>query len=198
MTVQKSMTLNTNSNMTNDDFYAKLRLNKKVRSLLNSRWLWFAAAFFGFASDQAIKFAVTERMQLFESVPIFPSFNWVYVLNPGAAFSFLANAGGWQRYFFTIFAVVVSVVLLVMLWRGVSSKIESLAYALIIAGALGNAVDRVRIGAVVDYLDFYWRTWHWPAFNLADIWVVSAAMLLMLSAFQQTSASTPQKIKSSQ
>jgi signal peptidase II len=198
MTVQKSMTLNTNSNMTNDDFYAKLRLNKKVRSLLNSRWLWFAAAFFGFASDQAIKYAVTERMQLFESVPVFPSFNWVYVLNPGAAFSFLANAGGWQRYFFTIFAVVVSVVLLVMLWRGVSSKVESLAYALIIAGALGNAVDRVRIGAVVDYLDFYWRTWHWPAFNLADIWVVSAAMLLMLSAFQQTSASTPQKIKSSQ
>jgi signal peptidase II len=198
MTVQKSMTLNTNSNMTNDDFYAKLRLNKKVRSLLNSRWLWFAAAFFGFASDQAIKFAVTERMQLFESVPIFPSFNWVYVLNPGAAFSFLANAGGWQRYFFTIFAVVVSVVLLVMLWRGVSSKVESLAYALIIAGALGNAVDRVRIGAVVDYLDFYWRTWHWPAFNLADIWVVSAAMLLMLSAFQQPPASTSQKIKSSQ
>jgi signal peptidase II len=198
MTVQKSMTLNTNSNMTNDDFYAKLRLNKKVRSLLNSRWLWFAAAFFGFASDQAIKFAVTERMQLFESVPVFPSFNWVYVLNPGAAFSFLANAGGWQRYFFTIFAVVVSVVLLVMLWRGVSSKVESLAYALIIAGALGNAVDRVRIGAVVDYLDFYWRTWHWPAFNLADIWVVSAAMLLMLSAFQQPPASTSQKIKSSQ
>jgi signal peptidase II len=198
MTVQKSMTLNTNSNMTNDDFYAKLRLNKKVRSLLNSRWLWFAAAFFGFASDQAIKFAVTERMQLFESVPVFPSFNWVYVLNPGAAFSFLANAGGWQRYFFTIFAVVVSVVLLVMLWRGVSSKVESLAYALIIAGALGNAVDRLRIGAVVDYLDFYWRTWHWPAFNLADIWVVSAAMLLMLSAFQQPPASTSQKIKSSQ
>jgi signal peptidase II len=64
--------------------------------------------------------------------------------------------------------------------------------------ALGNAVDRVRIGAVVDYLDFYWRTWHWPAFNLADIWVVSAAMLLMLSTFQQSPVSIPQKIKSSQ
>jgi signal peptidase II len=85
-----------------------------------------------------------------------------------------------------------------MLWRGVKSKIESLAYALIIAGALGNAVDRVRIGAVVDYLDFYWRTWHWPAFNLADIWVVSAAMLLILSAFRQPSASISQKIKSTQ
>jgi signal peptidase II len=192
------MILDTNSNMTNDDFYYELRRNKTIRSLLDSRWFWISIAFLGFASDQAIKFAVTERMQLFESVPVFPSFNWVYVLNPGAAFSFLANAGGWQRYFFTIFAVVVSVVLLVMLWRGVSSKVESLAYALIIAGALGNAVDRVRIGAVVDYLDFYWRTWHWPAFNLADIWVVSAAMLLVLSAFQQPPSSIPQKIKSSQ
>lgn len=184
--------------MTNDDFYSKLNSNKTVRTLLNSRWFWFTLAALGFAADQAIKYAVTERMQLFESLSIFPGFNWVYVLNPGAAFSFLADAGGWQKYFFTIFAAIVSSVLLVMLWRGVSSKIESLAYALIIAGALGNAVDRVRIGAVVDYLDFYWRTWHWPAFNLADIWVVSAAMLLMLSAFQQSPASTPQKIKSSQ
>ena len=180
------MTFNANPNMTNDDFYSKLKRNKAVRTLLNSRWFWFALAVFGFAADQAIKFAVTTRMQLSESLPIFPCFNWVYVLNPGAAFSFLANA------------VVVSVVLLVMLWRGVSSKVESLAYALIIAGALGNAVDRVRIGAVVDYLDFYWRTWHWPAFNLADIWVVTAAMLLMVSAFQQPPASIPQKIKNSQ
>ena len=157
--------------MTNDDFYSKLNSNKTVRTLLNSRWFWFTLAALGFAADQAIKYAVTERMQLFESLSIFPGFNWVYVLNPGAAFSFLADAGGWQKYFFTIFAAIVSLVLLVMLWRGVSSKIESLAYALIIAGALGNAVDRVRIGAVVDYLDFYWRTWHWPAFNLADIWI---------------------------
>lgn len=198
MTIQKIMTFNLNPNMTNDDFYYKLKHYKAIRCLLDSRWFWISIAFLGFASDQAIKFAVTERMQLFESAPVFPSFNWVYVLNPGAAFSFLANAGGWQRYFFTIFAVVVSVLLLVMLWRGVSSKVESLAYALIIAGALGNAVDRVRIGAVVDYLDFYWRTWHWPAFNLADIWVVSAAMLLMLSIFQQPPASIPQKLKSSQ
>lgn len=179
--------------MTNDDFHYKLKRNNTVRYLLNCRWFWFALATLGFAADQAIKYAVTERMQLFESLPIFPSFNWVYVLNPGAAFSFLANAGGWQRYFLTIFAVVVSLVLLVMLWRGVSSKVESLAYALLIAGALGNAVDRVRIGAVVDYLDFYWGTWHWPAFNLADIWVVSAAMLMLLSAFQQLSTSVPQK-----
>ena len=87
------MTFNANPNMTNDDFYSKLKRNKAVRTLLNSRWFWFALAVFGFAADQAIKFAVTTRMQLSESLPIFPCFNWVYVLNPGAAFSFLANSG---------------------------------------------------------------------------------------------------------
>ena len=149
------------------------------------RWPWFGIAAFFWAADQAIKYAVTLRMQLFDSIPIVPGFNWVYVLNPGAAFSFLANSGGWQRYFFTIIALVVSAVLMVVLWRGVVSKLESLAYALLIAGALGNGTDRVRIGAVVDYLDVYWRNWHWPAFNLADICVSVAAALLIASTFRQ-------------
>lgn len=82
------MTINTHQNMTNDDFYSKLNSNKTVRTLLNSRWFWFTLAALGFAADQAIKYAVTERMQLFESLSIFPGFNWVYVLNPGAAFLF--------------------------------------------------------------------------------------------------------------
>ena len=187
------MSIKTHTVTTNYDFHYKLKRNKTVSAWLNSRWFWFAMAFLGLGADQAIKYGVTQRMQLLESLPIFSGFNWVYVLNPGAAFSFLANAGGWQRYFFTVVAVVVSVVLLLMLWRGVGSKVEALAYALLIAGAMGNAVDRVRIGAVVDYLDFYWRAWHWPAFNLADIWVVSAAMLLMLSAFQHQPLSAPKK-----
>lgn len=187
------MSIKTHTVTTNYDFHYKLKRNKTVSAWLNSRWFWFAMAFLGLGADQAIKYGVTQRMQLLESLPIFSGFNWVYVLNPGAAFSFLANAGGWQRYFFTVVAVVVSVVLLLMLWRGVGSKVEALAYALLIAGAMGNAVDRMRIGAVVDYLDFYWRAWHWPAFNLADIWVVSAAMLLLLSALQHQSLSDPKK-----
>lgn len=148
------------------------------------RWRWLGLALFLGALDQAIKYGVTQNMQLFDSIPIFTGFNWVYVLNPGAAFSFLADAGGWQRYFFTAIAFTVSAVLAVVLWRGVAHRAEALAYALLIAGALGNGTDRIRIGAVVDYLDLYWRNWHWPAFNLADICVCVAALLLLRTAWQ--------------
>ena len=151
------------------------------------RWRWFGLALLLWGIDQAVKYAVMRTMQLHESIPIVPGFNWVYVLNPGAAFSFLADAGGWQRYFFSVIAVVVSVVMLVVLWRGVASQLEALAYALLMAGALGNATDRVRIGAVVDYIDLYWRTWHWPAFNVADICVSVAALVLIVSAWQNRS-----------
>lgn len=150
-----------------------------------SRWCWLGVALLFWALDQAIKFGVTQNMQLFDRRPIFPGFNWVYVLNPGAAFSFLADAGGWQRYFFTTIAFAVSAVLAVVLWRGVAQTSEALAYALLTAGALGNGTDRVRIGAVVDYLDLYWRNWHWPAFNLADICVCVAALLLLRASWQQ-------------
>lgn len=151
------------------------------------RWRWFGLALLLWGIDQAVKYAVMRTMQLHESIPIVTGFNWVYVLNPGAAFSFLADAGGWQRYFFSVIAVVVSVVMLVVLWRGVASQLEALAYALLMAGALGNATDRVRIGAVVDYIDLYWRTWHWPAFNVADMCVSVAALLLIVSAWQNRS-----------
>lgn len=149
------------------------------------RWRWLGLALLFWVIDQAIKFGVTQNMQLFDSHPVFTGFNWVYVLNPGAAFSFLADAGGWQRYFFTTIAFAVSAVLAVVLWRGVAQKAEALAYALLMAGALGNGTDRVRIGAVVDYLDLYWRDWHWPAFNLADICVCVAALLLVRASWRQ-------------
>jgi signal peptidase II len=154
------------------------------------RWRWLALAAVLWVADQAIKYGVTQTMQLQGMIPIMLGFNWVYVLNPGAAFSFLADAGGWQRYFFTAIAFIVTTVLVVLLWRGVASKLEALAYSLLIAGAMGNAADRLHIGAVVDYLDFYWRNWHWPAFNLADICVVGASLLLVIGAFRQ-GTSTP-------
>lgn len=80
-----------------------------------------------------------------------------------------------------------------VLWRGVTSRIEALAYSLLIAGAMGNATDRLRIGAVVDYLDVYWRNWHWPAFNFADICVSVAALLVAVSAWQQVTATSQQE-----
>ncbi len=107
-----------------------------------------------------------------------PWFNLVHVLNPGAAFSFLADAAGWQRYLLSAIGLIVSAVLLWMLWRGVKNRLEAVAYAGLIGGALGNVIDRFRIGAVVDYLDFHWR----PAFNLADILVVGSAGLLIIAS----------------
>lgn len=148
------------------------------------RLLWLSLAVVLWFVDQSVKYLVTQSMQLNSVLPIAPGFNWVYVLNPGAAFSFLADAGGWQRHLLSVFALVVSGVLVVLLWRGVARKLDAVAYALLLAGAMGNATDRLRIGAVVDYIDLYWRSWHWPAFNVADICVSVAALLLIAGSFR--------------
>lgn len=134
-------------------------------------------------ADQAIKVAVAWTMPLGAIHPISTWFNWVHVLNPGAAFSFLADAGGWQKHFLSLFAVVVSAILARLLWTGVRSKVESVAYVFLMGGALGNVIDRLRIGAVIDYIDLHWHDWHWPAFNFADIFVMSGAFLLLVTSF---------------
>lgn len=152
------------------------------------RWpAWMLLAAVLAALDQAVKAIVATTLPLHASVEVTPWFNLVHVLNPGAAFSFLADAGGWQRHFFTAIGLVVSALLLWMLWRGVRNRLEAVAYAGLIGGALGNVIDRLRLGAVVDYLDFHWRDWHWPAFNLADVFVVGSAGLLVLATLRPRS-----------
>src|SRR5690625_7281288 len=95
-------------------------------------------------------------------------FNWVHLWNTGAAFSLFANGGGWQRYFFIGIAVVVSIFLINLILEN-RHKGEAIAYSIILGGAMGNLIDRVFRGYVVDSFDFYWRDWHWPAFNRAVI-----------------------------
>jgi len=108
----------------------------------------------------------------------------VYVRNYGAAFSFLSDAGGWQRWFFAILSTVVSAVIAVWIFRLPKVKwIESLALALILGGALGNLYDRVILGYVIDFLDFHWSGWHFPAFNIADSGITVGAILLILDMF---------------
>jgi signal peptidase II len=145
-------------------------------------WLLLAMAML--ALDQGLKWIVASALPLGDRVAVTAGFNLVHVLNPGAAFSFLADAGGWQRYFLTAVGIAVCLALAWMLRRGVGSRLETVAYAGLIGGALGNVVDRLRIGAVVDYLDLYWRGMHWPAFNLADVFVVGSAGLLVLASFK--------------
>ena len=144
--------------------------------------VWYLFALSLACLDQATKYAIETLMPLRASIEVSSFFNLVHVLNPGAAFSFLADAGGWQRYLFVGLGATVSALLMFGLWRGVRSQFETAAYVCVIGGALGNVIDRLRIGAVVDFLDFHWQGWHWPAFNLADVFVVSGAALLILAS----------------
>ncbi|WGE35526.1 signal peptidase II [Actinobacillus genomosp. 1] len=146
------------------------------------KWLWLSLA--TIIIDLWTKYLVVQRFELYESVNVLPVFNLTYVRNYGAAFSFLADHGGWQKYFFLGLAIVISLGLTAMLWRNQAvKKLENSAYALIIGGAIGNAIDRAYNGYVVDFFDFYWDIYHYPVFNVADIAIVVGAGLLILEAF---------------
>jgi signal peptidase II len=129
--------------------------------------------------DQLSKAWIAASFRLGESLPLTAFFDLVFVFNAGAAFSFLRDAGGWQKWFFVVLALAISSWLVVMLRQRARERLQPLALALILGGALGNVVDRLRFGAVVDFLDFHWAGYHFPAFNLADS-AISVGVALML------------------
>lgn len=147
----------------------------------------FGAAFWlaglVWAADMATKGAVVVGIEYGASHEWLPVLNIVHVLNQGAAFSFLHDAGGWQRSFFIAIALAVSAFLVVLIRRPGTSRHERLAYGLIIGGALANMTDRILRGAVVDWIDLHYGAWHWPAFNIADIGITSGAVLLIAHEF---------------
>lgn len=153
------------------------------------RWRWWLIALSILVLDILSKLAVQRYMPYGESIPMTGFFNLVHTWNTGAAFSFLANAGGWQRYFFLALAIGASVWLANELRKG-QPPLKALSYSLIMGGALGNGVDRALRGYVVDYLDFHVGGWHWPAFNIADIGIVCGAALLILAEMRQAKSST--------
>jgi signal peptidase II len=134
------------------------------------------------ALDQYSKWFAVEHLQFQQPVAFVPGFwNWTLTHNTGSAFSFLANAGSWKHGFFIVLATIISVGLVVWLKRTARNDWRTaLPFALIIAGALGNVIDRVRLGYVVDFVQWYWRGFDWPVFNLADSCIVVAAMMLVL------------------
>ena len=149
---------------------------------------WLLLAFVIFLADIAIKFVVMENMGYGWSnrIEILPFFNLLYVHNYGAAFSFLSDQGGWQRWFFTAIAFAVTAMLTYWMSKlPAKEKWNNIAYAMIIGGAVGNVFDRVVHGFVVDYLDFYWGTYHWPAFNLADMGICIGAAMIILDGFRK-------------
>ena len=147
-------------------------------------WLWLSLIVI--VGDLWSKYVIVQNFNLYDTVNVLPIFNLTYARNYCAAFSFLANHDGWQTYFFLGLAIVISLALVVMLARSqAGKKLENSAYAMIIGGALGNAIDRAYNGYVVDFLDFYWNWdgYHFATFNVADIAISVGAGLLILAAF---------------
>ena len=147
------------------------------------RFLWLAVL--AFVLDQWSKQAVLDSIELYQSIQINGFFNLTHVHNYGAAFSFLADSGGWQRWFFTAIALGVSVMILWWL-KGTEKKqiMLPVAFSLILGGALGNVYDRIVYGYVIDFLDVYYQQWHWPAFNIADSAIFLGAALLIIDMFK--------------
>ncbi len=148
------------------------------------RWYWLALAVMVGLADQAIKGLVQALMPYGQTIPLAPFFNWGHWWNTGAAFSFLADAGGWQRYLFLGLTGMVTIVLTILLCRP-RPRLEALGYSLMLGGALGNGIDRLVRGYVVDYLDVYWHEWHWPAFNLADIALFLGVIAFAIAALRE-------------
>ncbi|MGE8500112.1 MAG: signal peptidase II [Pseudomonas sp.] len=148
-------------------------------------WLWLSLLVF--VVDQVTKFWFDNNLSMYQQIVVIPDyFSWTLAYNTGAAFSFLAGASGWQRWFFAAVAVVVSIVLVVWLKRLKSDETWlAVALALVLGGALGNLVDRVVFGHVVDFILVHWQNrWYFPAFNIADTAISLGAILLALDMFK--------------
>ena len=146
-----------------------------------SGWLlWIGIAVLIVVLDQFTKVLVLGSFRHGEGVPLTSFFNLVRVHNLGAAFSFLANAGGWQRWFFTGLGIVAALVMTWMLRAHPGQRLFCSAISFILGGAVGNVIDRLLHGYVVDFLDFHWAGWHFPAFNVADCAITMGAGLLIL------------------
>lgn len=151
----------------------------------NARFaIWAVVAIMIVVADQLTKWAIIEWIPLYDKVPINSFINLTHQKNPGAAFSFLADAGGWQRWFFVVLSSVVSTVIGVWLWRirNAGHMVLSAGLALVWGGAVGNLIDRVVLGHVTDFFQVWFGTWAFPSFNVADAGITVGAALLIIDA----------------
>lgn len=146
---------------------------------------WFLISIVVIVLDQVSKYAITQSLALGDGIAMTSFFNLVLAYNTGAAFSFLAHAGGWQKIFFVGIAVIASVVMFYLLRKHHQERLFSFAISLILGGALGNLIDRILLGHVVDFLDFYAAGYHFPAFNVADSAITVGAALLIWDSFKK-------------
>ena len=146
------------------------------------KWLWLSAVVVFL--DQVTKYLATQSLQLHTPLAVLPGFNLTLTHNTGAAFSILSQAGGWQRWFFILLTVTISIAIVIWL-QNLSRHRRWMAccLALILGGALGNLCDRVILGYVIDFIDVYYHNLHWPAFNIADIAISIGAVILIIDSF---------------
>jgi len=148
------------------------------------KWIWVTAVVV--ILDQFTKYIASSSMDLYQQIAVLPMFNWTLMHNPGAAFSFLANEPGWQRWFFATIALVVCVV--IVLWIKKlkhHEKWQAIALAMILGGAIGNVIDRIWLGYVVDFIQVYYQQWYWPAFNIADSAIFIGVAMLILDSIRE-------------
>ncbi|MFZ4480405.1 MAG: signal peptidase II [Rhodoferax sp.] len=145
-----------------------------------SLWQWLGLALVILLIDQFTKVLIQGFYQLGAGTPVTSFFNIVRVHNSGAAFSFLSDASGWQRWFFSVIGLVAATLMIWLLKSHGGQRLFSFALACILGGALGNVLDRMLYGHVIDFLDFHWRHWHFPAFNVADSAITIGAACLIL------------------
>lgn len=146
---------------------------------------WLGVAAIVLLLDQLAKITIAQLFKYGESHPVTSFFNLVLVYNKGAAFSFLASEAGWQRYLFTGIGIAASLFIVYLLKKHAGQRMFCWALALILGGALGNVIDRMMYGHVIDFLDFHVRNWHWPAFNLADSAICVGAVLFVVDELRR-------------
>ena len=168
-------------------------LQKSTPWFLNKMaFAWLGVSILIVVLDLWTKNIATQALTLYRPEAVTSWLNMTLAHNYGAAFSFLSDAGGWQRWLFTGLALVVTVVLIVWLFRlTVREKVTAAALGLIIGGAVGNLVDRINHGYVVDFIDVYYADWHWPAFNLADSAITGGVILLLIDGLILSSSAKP-------
>jgi len=148
------------------------------------KWVWISAVVL--IVDQVSKWLITANLQLQEISEIVPSLKFRLLHNEGAAFSLFSEAGGWQRWFFTAIAITVSGAIVVWIYRlQQHERWKAVSLTLILGGALGNVIDRIRLGYVVDFIEVYYGQWSWPAFNVADSAISVGAVMLVIEAIRE-------------
>ncbi|MEI6412644.1 MAG: signal peptidase II [Pseudomonadota bacterium] len=148
---------------------------------------WFAISAVLIWLDQTTKWLAEFFLEPYQPLPVWPSFNLTLMYNQGAAFSFLADAGGWQRWFFMALSLGVSGTLTLWLWRlPPRHPVEATGLSFVIAGAVGNLIDRALFGHVIDFIQIYYQHWYFPAFNVADSAITLGVGLLLLDAVRRT------------